>query len=135
MDLQIYENTTKLLRDYGVKVENVTSGNTSLESSKSQSVLKTMSDIVIPTTLIIIMLGMGCTIDFKKLLEHLKRPVGPAIGMLSQFVVLPLSMFGFAHALQLDSYAAIGMIVLSACPGGSTSNMFSYWADGDVPLR
>lgn len=109
-------------------------GNTTF-SSKGPSTLKTVSDVVITTALVIIMLGMGCTIECFKLLEHLRRPVGAAIGMLAQFIVLPLVTFGFAHALQLEPIAAVGMLVMGCCPGGSTSNMFSYWADGDVPLR
>ncbi|XP_060592169.1 ileal sodium/bile acid cotransporter-like [Ruditapes philippinarum] len=98
------------------------------------STLKVVSDVVITTTLVIIMFGMGCTIELWKLIGHLRRPIGAAIGMLAQFIVLPLVTFGFAHALQLEPVAAIGMLVMGSCPGGSTSNIFSYWADGDVPL-
>lgn len=118
-----------------ISYDNVSRFNYTTEKPTDQSVLKIVSDVVISGTLMIIMLGMGSTIEVKKLWNHLRRPIGPAIGMLSQFVVLPLTMFGFAHALQLDSYASVGMIVMAATPGGSTSNMFSYWADGDVPLR
>ena len=103
--------------------------------AKGPSALKIASDVVITTTLILIMLGMGSTIEIKELIKHLRRPVGAAIGMLSQFIVLPLATFGFAHALQMEPLAAIGMLVMGCCPGGSTSNVFSYWSDGDVPLR
>lgn len=128
-------NTTLTISVSSAVTENSTSENAAGKASTYQVVLKTLSDIVIPGTLVIIMLGMGSTVKIKNLWEHLRRPIGPAVGMLSQFIVLPLVMFGLAHLLQLDSYAAVGLIVLSACPGGSTSNMFSYWADGDVPLR
>ncbi|OWF34599.1 Ileal sodium/bile acid cotransporter [Mizuhopecten yessoensis] len=100
----------------------------------SPSALKIASDVVIKTTLIIIMAGMGSTIEIKPLLQHLRRPVGIAIGMLSQFIVLPAVTFGLAHALQMSTYPALGMLVIGSCPGGSTSNVFSYWMDGDVPL-
>ncbi|XP_060064089.1 ileal sodium/bile acid cotransporter-like [Ylistrum balloti] len=100
----------------------------------SPSALKIASDIVIKTTLIIIMAGMGSTIEIKPLLQHLRRPVGIAIGMLSQFIVLPAVTFGLAHALQMSTFPALGMLVMASCPGGSTSNVFSYWMDGDVPL-
>lgn len=85
--------------------------------------------------LILIMLGMGCAIEFACLLAHLRRPIGPAIGMVCQIVFLPLSMFGVAHTLGLDTYSAVGLVVFAATPGGSMSNIFTYWADGDVPLR
>lgn len=97
--------------------------------------LDRISDGVVAITLIVLMLGMGCTIEVKKLLKHLRRPFGPAVGMVCQLVVLPLTAFGVAHALKLNPYNAIGLIVLAATPGGSMSNLFAYWADGDVPLR
>lgn len=122
-----------------LNVTDITNGNSTttdvVVTPKGPSLLKKLADVVIPGTLLIIMLGMGSTIEVDKLLAQLRRPLGPAIGMLSQFLVLPLSMFAFAHALQLESYAAIGMLVIAACPGGSTSNIFAYWMDGDVPLR
>ncbi|XP_069138615.1 ileal sodium/bile acid cotransporter-like [Argopecten irradians] len=110
------------------------SANLTAVSPPSSSALKIASDVVIKTTLIIIMAGMGSTIEIKPLLQHLRKPVGIAIGMLSQFIVLPAVTFGLAHALQLSTYPALGMLVMASCPGGSTSNVFSYWMDGDVPL-
>lgn len=106
--------------------------NTSTECS---STLLNILDYVLVISLPIFMVGMGCTVEIKKLTAHLKRPFGPAIGMLSQFVVLPLSMFGLAHALQLDNFSAISLIILGATPGGTLSNLFTYWVDGDVSLR
>ncbi|KAJ8307922.1 hypothetical protein KUTeg_014527 [Tegillarca granosa] len=103
---------------------NVTWGNFTQQIQSKPSILRITADIAIKVTLIIIMLGMGT----------LKKPTGIAIGMLSQFIVLPLVTFGFAHALQLPPLPALGMLVVSCCPGGSTSNVFSYWVDGDVPL-
>lgn len=103
-------------------------------AQSSSSALKTASDISITASLVVIMLGMGCTIEIKSLVNHIRRPVGICIGMLSQFVVLPAVTFGLAHALQLPPLAAIGMLVVGCCPGGSTTNIFSYWTDGDVSL-
>ena len=115
---------------------NVSYDNVTIASmTKGSSPLKLAFDVVIKITLIVIMLGMGCTIEIDPLLKHLRRPTGIAIGMVSQFIVLPLVTFGLAHALQLDAIAALGMLVMGSCPGGSTSNIFSYWVDGDVPLR
>lgn len=103
--------------------------------SETSNALRIASDVSITGTLIIIMLGMGSTIEIHSLIKHLRRPIGIGIGMLSQFIVLPAVTFGLAHALQLPPLAAIGMLVVGCCPGGSTTNIFSYWTDGDVPLR
>ncbi|XP_033750416.1 ileal sodium/bile acid cotransporter-like [Pecten maximus] len=110
------------------------SANLTTVPPSSPSALKTASDVVIKSTLIIIMAGMGSTIEIKPLLQHIRKPVGIAIGMFSQFIVLPAVTFGLAHALQMSTYPALGMLVMASCPGGSTSNVFSYWMDGDVPL-
>ncbi|XP_053405597.1 ileal sodium/bile acid cotransporter-like [Mercenaria mercenaria] len=103
-------------------------------SGKEPSSLQLVSDVVVTITLITVMTGMGCTIEFWKLVQHLRRPIGAAIGMLAQFIVLPLVTFGLAHAFQLEPVTAIGMLVMGCCPSGSMSNVYSYWVDGDVPL-
>ncbi|XP_062572326.1 ileal sodium/bile acid cotransporter-like [Saccostrea cucullata] len=117
-------------------VDNVTvfSNTTGMISPPGPSTLKTVFDIVIKITLIIIMFGMGSATELEPLLKHIKRPVGILIGMLSQFAVLPLVTFGLAHALMLPNVPALGMLVMGCCPSGSTSNVFTYWVDGDVPL-
>jgi predicted Na+-dependent transporter len=114
---------------------NNTAMNATQLGSSTSNALKIASDVSITGTLIIIMLGMGSTIEIHSLIKHLRRPIGIGIGMLSQFIVLPAVTFGLAHALQLPPLAAIGMLVVGCCPGGSTTNIFSYWTDGDVPLR
>jgi predicted Na+-dependent transporter len=114
---------------------NNTAMNATQLGSSTSNALKIASDVSITGTLVIIMLGMGSTIEIHSLIKHLRRPIGIGIGMLSQFIVLPAVTFGLAHALQLPPLAAIGMLVVGCCPGGSTTNIFSYWTDGDVPLR
>ncbi|XP_045216889.2 ileal sodium/bile acid cotransporter-like [Mercenaria mercenaria] len=128
------ENETNIVNSFtDINGTNASLSNVTF-SGKGPSTLKLVSDVVISTTLIMIMFGMGCTIEFWKLIQHFRRPIGAAIGMLAQFIVLPLVTFGCAHALQLEPMAAIGMLVMGCCPSGSMSNMYSYWADGDVPL-
>ncbi|XP_066292213.1 ileal sodium/bile acid cotransporter-like [Branchiostoma lanceolatum] len=89
-----------------------------------------------------IMLAMGCTLKLRELIRVLKQPsqidrrffVGVAIGFLCQFIVLPLVGFGLAHALQYSSMTAMGALVVSCCPGGTTSNILTFWNRGDVAL-
>ena len=91
--------------------------------------------ILLTALLVFIMVAMGCTLSLATVWKHMKRPVGVVIGLCGQFFVLPLCAFGFAHALSLEPEAAIGTIVLSTCPGGTVSNIVTYWNDGDVSLR
>lgn len=67
--------------------------------------------------------------------SHIRRPVGVVIGMLSQFFLLPLAAFSIIILLRLDPLYATGMLVLACSPGGVTSNIFSYFCDGDISLR
>lgn len=102
---------------------------------ESPSPLKIAADASVKLVLILVMLGMGNTVELNILIGHLKRPIGICVGMLSQFVVLPAITFGLAHALQLPPLSALGLLVIGCCPGGTTTNVFSYWSDGDVALR
>jgi len=84
--------------------------------------------------ILVIMFGMGASLtpdDFKGVL---KRPRLILIGFLSQFGFMPLIALGLSLALDLPPAAAISMILVGCLPGGSTSNLFSYFARGHVAL-
>ena len=67
--------------------------------------------------------------DFKVLLN---APKAPAIGLFSQFLLLPLITFGLTRLLQVDASIALGMILVASCPGGSFSNIMTWLARGDL---
>ncbi|XP_070541714.1 ileal sodium/bile acid cotransporter-like [Ptychodera flava] len=92
------------------------------------------NQVLITIALALIMIGMGCTITLQEIWKNLKRPTGICICFLSQFGVMPLVAFGMAHLLQLSPYTAIGALIIACCPGGTVSNIFTYWTDGDVCL-
>ncbi|XP_022082397.1 ileal sodium/bile acid cotransporter-like [Acanthaster planci] len=96
--------------------------------------LKQANKVIITALLAAIMVAMGCIVTLDDFKRVLRRPVGVIIGFLSQFVVLPLTAFGLAHALQLKAGYALGLLVTATCPGGVTSNLYTYWSDGDVCL-
>ncbi|XP_077988518.1 ileal sodium/bile acid cotransporter-like [Glandiceps talaboti] len=80
------------------------------------------------------MVAMGCTTTVKGVWSNLRRPVGIAIGALCQFILMPLLGFTLAHALRLNANLAIGTLIVACCPGGTLSNIFCYFSDGDVTL-
>ncbi len=89
--------------------------------------------LVIPI-LSILMFDLGLTLrlsDFKLLA---KRPLPVAIGLIGQLVVLPLVAYGLAVAFHLPPLFFVGMVLIACCPGGSSSNVFSMLAGGDVAL-
>lgn len=114
---------------------NGTTNATDIKGRKGLRAIDIASNVVLTSAVVFVMLGIGCAIEVMQLINHLRRPVGPAIGLFCQFVVLPLSAFGVAHAYRLDPFTSLAMVVLAASPGGPLSNVFTYWTDGDVPLR
>jgi BASS family bile acid:Na+ symporter len=82
----------------------------------------------------VIMLGMGATIHRTDILAALRRRRAFLVGMLCQFGLMPLIAFLLALVFQLPPAVALALIMLGATPGGTTSNLFSYWARGDVTL-
>ena len=84
--------------------------------------------------IVVLMLGMGATLTRADFAAALKRPKGILIGMLSQFGLMPLLAFGLAKMLGLPDLVAISLIMVGATPGGTTSNLFTYFSRGDVSL-
>ncbi|KAG0725449.1 Ileal sodium/bile acid cotransporter [Chionoecetes opilio] len=81
-----------------------------------------------------LMLGMGAAISVVDLWHHTKRPIGAVIGMVSQFLVLPAIGFCLSMGFKLRPYEALGVLMISCSPGGSFSNFFTFWVDGDLAL-
>src|SRR5699024_5991192 len=82
----------------------------------------------------IVMFGMGLTlepVDFKLVL---KNPVPVIIGVVAQFVVMPLTALGIAYILNLPNELAAGLVLLGSVPGGTASNVMVYLARGNLPL-
>ncbi|MFN8125457.1 MAG: bile acid:sodium symporter family protein [Candidatus Nanopelagicales bacterium] len=93
-----------------------------------------VTSLVLPLALAIIMLGLGLSLvvgDFRRVL---KEPKAMLIGLGSQLVVLPLIAFAIASVLDLPPLLAVGMMLLAACPGGSTSNLITHASRGDTAL-
>jgi len=93
-----------------------------------------LTTFLLPASLFIIMLGLGLALqidDFKRIIKY---PRAIFIGITNQMVLLPLIGFGIASTLNLEPELAVGIMILAACPGGVTSNLFSHLANGDTAL-
>jgi bile acid:Na+ symporter, BASS family len=89
---------------------------------------------VIPISIFLIMMGMGLSLvtnDFKRVVKY---PKAVAIGLTNQLIFLPLVGFFLATSMSLEPEYAVGVMLLVLCPGGTTSNLFTYLAKGDVAL-
>jgi BASS family bile acid:Na+ symporter len=94
-----------------------------------------LTDIFLPIALGVIMLGLGLSLkleDFKRVIVY---PKAVAIGLGCQMLLLPAICLGIAEVFGLPPELAVGLMLLSASPGGATANLFSHLAKGDVALN
>ena len=82
----------------------------------------------------IIMFGMGMTLSLDDFKEVLKQPKKVALGIVAQFTIMPLIAFGLAIAFRLPAEVAAGVILVGCCPGGTSSNVMTFLAKGNVAL-
>ncbi|KAG1654030.1 putative sodium-dependent transporter YocS [Nymphon striatum] len=96
--------------------------------------LDTFIQIGLPVSLALIMLSMGMmlkTADFTRVLE---QPRALMVGLTAQLILVPMIAVALLFIFNLPPLLAVGLLVLSFSPGGTTSNLFSYLARGDVAL-
>lgn len=92
------------------------------------------TEILLPASLVLIMFGMGMTLtvaDFQRLLI---TPKTVTVGLVGQLIGLPMVAFGLALAFSLEPHIAIGLMILAACPGGTSSNLLSHIARANIAL-
>ena len=89
--------------------------------------------IVLPI-LTLLMFDLGLTLRFEDFGKVIMRPWPIVIALFGQLVLLPLIALGLAYVFRLTPVFFIGLILIACCPGGSSSNVFSKLAGGDVAL-
>ena len=84
--------------------------------------------------MIVIMLGMGASLTWRDFLIAFRKPKGVLIGMLCQYGIMPLLAFVMARALDLSPSHTVGLILMGCMPGGTTSNIFTYFSKAVLAL-
>lgn len=84
--------------------------------------------------MMVIMLGMGASLTFKDFAIALRKPQGILVGLMCQYGLMPLIAFSLAVAFQLPPAYAVGLILMGCMPGGTTSNIFTYFSKGTLSL-
>jgi len=93
-----------------------------------------MYEVAVPAILLAIMISMGMELslaDFRRVVE---MPRATLIGLAGQMLLLPVAGLAFAHWPGFTPTIAMGIVIVTACPGGATSNLFSYLARANVAL-
>ncbi len=93
-----------------------------------------VNQIFFPFCIITIMFALGTTLegaDFKRVAF---KPKPVVLGLVGQMILMPATAFLFTVFVPMDPAVAIGLIILSACPGGVTSNAIVFVARADLAL-
>lgn len=88
---------------------------------------------LVTVALATIAFGMGLGLKFDDFAALAKEPRAAMAGIAGQIVFLPV-IAGLIALLAPSPALAMGLILVGVCPGGSSSNYFSYLARGDVAL-
>lgn len=93
-----------------------------------------MTILIVLPILTLLMFDLGLTLrggDFRLLAQ---KPRALLAGLLGQLVWLPIVAFAIGKFMGLDATFYAGLLLIACCPGGSSSNVFSMLAGGDVAL-
>ncbi|MCC5924279.1 MAG: bile acid:sodium symporter family protein [Crocinitomicaceae bacterium] len=96
--------------------------------------MEQLIEILLPVVIGTIMFGIGLNLtvrDFKNVFVYPKSVV---IGLVGQLVLLPAVAFLIAFLLPIDSVYKMGLVLLSACPGGTSSNIVTFMLKGKLAL-
>ena len=89
---------------------------------------------ITPVIIFVLMFAMGLSLtvaDFRRLIAY---PRAVIVGLVGQLVLLPILAFTVTWLFNAPPVLAAGAILLSACPGGVTSNSYVFVSRGDVGL-
>ena len=84
--------------------------------------------------LILAMLGMGATLTGRDFRDVVREPIAVTLGSAIQIVAVPLTAFLFLRLLGVHDGVAVGIALIAAIPGGTVSNIFTFFARGNSAL-
>lgn len=84
--------------------------------------------------LMVVMFGMGLTMKPKDFAIVFTKPKEIIIGCAAQFTIMPALAFLLSRVFNLDAALTAGVVLVGTCPGGTASNVITYFSKGDVAL-
>ncbi|MBS4462031.1 bile acid:sodium symporter family protein [Aerococcaceae bacterium zg-B36] len=94
----------------------------------------TWATAIVTYLLQFIMFTMGLTMTLKDFSEVFRKPTRILLVEVAQYLFMPFSAFMLSQLFHLPSEMALGLILVGSVPGGTSSNVITYLANGDVPL-
>jgi len=93
-----------------------------------------IGQIFLPVSLAIIMFGVGLTLVIGDFVRIFTYPKAVLIGLINQIILLPIIGFSIVVLFNLSPTMATGVMILSLCPGGPTSNLITQVSRGNIGL-
>ncbi|MDA1371781.1 MAG: bile acid:sodium symporter family protein [Proteobacteria bacterium] len=97
------------------------------------SFFASLEQAIVPL-LAVVMFVMGLTLNSEDFLRISRDPRPVFVGVVLQFLLMPILALTLATMLQLSNQLTAGMVLVGSCAGGTASNVISYLAKGDVAL-
>jgi len=89
---------------------------------------------LLPLTIGVIMFGIGLNLSPSHFKRVFIRPKGILYGLFGQLVIMPAFGFLVAYLAPIDPVFKLGIVLITACPGGTSSNLITYLLKGRVAL-
>lgn len=93
-----------------------------------------LTQLVMPIVLALIMFGMGLSLTKQDFIALSKAPKAILIGLVGQLLLLPVIAYLLVVWFNLSEHLAVGIMILAACPGGTSSNILSQLARANLAL-
>ncbi|TVR03498.1 MAG: bile acid:sodium symporter family protein [Deltaproteobacteria bacterium] len=84
--------------------------------------------------LALIMFGVALSLEVEDFRRVAHRPRAPLVALSAQFILLPALTWVLTLVLAVPPSVALGMILVSTCPGGNMSNFFTLLGRGNTAL-
>lgn len=89
---------------------------------------------LIPLALAYIMFVLGLQLRTKDFATIRTQPRALVVGLMSQMLMVPITAFVLVQLFNLSPEMKFGIMLLSFCAGGATSNLLSFYAGGNLAL-
>jgi len=96
--------------------------------------MEIFSSIFLPIVIIGIMFGMGLSVSSNDIGYLQKSPKIVVAGVIAQMASLPIVAFVISFLFPIPAYLKIGLVLIACCPGGTMSNLVTYWLRGNIAL-
>jgi BASS family bile acid:Na+ symporter len=93
-----------------------------------------LTRVFLPVAIVVIMFGLGLTLAIQDFARIARYPRAAALGLTFQLVALPIVAYAIVGAFGMPPALGMGLMILALSPAGSTSNMITFLAKGDVAL-